>query len=130
MSDQDQKTTPGVNEFLLPFDEQELVPGTTSITRSIAHAVVIKDEDIFFLSEQDGSVPLEAGHGFGLYYHDCRFLSGYELRLGGRKPERLVCTADRGFQAVLGLSNVETRTTGGEVLPKQRVEIKWTRLVS
>src|SRR4030095_16453622 len=105
MSNQDQKAPPGVNEFSLPHDEHELVPGVTSITRSIAHAVVIKDEDIFFLCEPDGSVPLEPGHGFGLYYHDCRFLSGYELKLGGRKPDNLVRTADRGFMTVLGLSN-------------------------
>src|SRR5262245_45888639 len=99
MSDQDQKTLLGVNELSLPHDEQELVPGVTSITRSIAHAVVIKDGDIFFLCEPDGAAPLETGHGFGLYYHDCRFLSGYELRVGGRGPDPLVWNADRGFQS-------------------------------
>src|SRR5262249_45687575 len=130
MSDQDQKTASGVNEFLFSPDEQELVPGTTSSTRSIAHAVVIKDEDIFFLCEPDGSVPFEAGHGFGLYYHDCRFLSGYELRVGGRKPDRLVWTADRGFLAVLGLSNADIRTTDGRALPRHNIEIKWSRLIS
>jgi glycogen debranching enzyme len=119
-----------VNELSLPHDEQELVPGATSIARSIAHAVVIKDEDIFFLCEPDGSAPLEPGHGFGLYYHDCRFLSGYELRLGGRKPDRLVWNADRGFLAVLGLSNADIRMTDGRTLPKHSVEIKWSRLVS
>jgi glycogen debranching enzyme len=130
MSDQDQKTTLGVNELSLPHDEQELVPGVTSITRSIAHAVVIKDGDIFFLCEADGSAPLEAGHGFGLYYNDCRFLSGYELKLGGRRPDPLVWNADLGFLAVLGLSNAEIRTTEGRTLPRHCVEIKWSRLVS
>src|SRR5215813_9666694 len=130
MPNQDQKTELGVNEFSLPHDEQELVPGTTSITRSITHAVVIKDGDVFFLCEPDGGVPLEAGHGFGLYYHDCRFLSGYELRLGGKKPDRLVWTADRGFLAVLGLSNNDIRTLDGRALLKHNVEIKWSRLVS
>jgi glycogen debranching enzyme len=130
MQDQDQKTEVGVNEFSLPHDEQELVPGTTSITRSITNAVVIKDGDVFFLCEPDGSVPLEVGHGFGLYYHDCRFLNGYELRLGGKKPDRLVWTADRGFLAVLGLSNNDIRTLDGRALLKHNVELKWSRLVS
>ena len=130
MSDQDQKTTPGVNELSLPHDEQELVPGVTSITRSIAHAVVIKDGDIFFLCETDGAAPLETGHGFGLYYNDCRYLGGYELKVGGRKPDRLVWNADRGFLALLGLSNAEIRTTEGRTLPRHCVEIKWSRLVS
>src|SRR5215813_314893 len=130
MSDQIQKTAPGVNGLSLAPGEQELVPGVTSITRSIAHAVVIKDGAIFFLCEPDGAVPLEAGHGFGLYYNDCRFLSGYELRLGGRKLDRLVWNADPGFLAVLGLSNAEIRTTDGRTLPRHSLEIKWSRLVS
>src|SRR5262249_50987224 len=102
----------------------------TSTTRSIADAVVIKDEDLFFLCDPEGSVPLEAGHGFGLYYHDCRFLNGYELRLSGRKPDRLVWTADQGFLAVLGLSNTDIKMTDGCALPKHSVEIKWSRLIS
>ena len=130
MSDQDQKTTIEVSDLSLPHDDQELVPGATSITRSIARAVVIKDGDIFFICEPDGAAPLEAGHGFGLYYHDCRFLSGYELRLGGRRPDQLVWNAECGFLAVLGLSNAEIRTTDGRTLPRHSVEIKWSRLVS
>ena len=130
MSDQDQKTTLGVNEFSLPQDERELVPGATSITRSIARVVVIKDGDIFFLCEPDGSAPLEMGHGFGLYYHDCQFLSGYELKLGGRRPDQLVWNADSGFLAVLGLSNAEIRMTDGRILPRHSLEIKWSRLIS
>ncbi len=130
MSEPEKKKAPAVNEFLLPHEEQGLVPGATSGTRSIAHAVVIKDEDVFFLCEPDGSVPIEAGHGFGLFYHDCRFLSGYELRVGGRKPEPLVWNADRGFEAVLGLSNADIRTTDGRLLPRHSVEIKWTRMIS
>jgi len=130
MSDQNQITSASVNDLSLGPAEQELVPGVTSITRSIAHAVVIKDGAIFFLCEPDGAVPLEAGHGFGLYYNDCRFLSGYELRLGGRKLDRLVWNADPGFLAVLGLSNAEIRTTDGRTLPRHSLEIKWSRLVS
>src|SRR5262249_18839608 len=130
MHAKEQKIETGESEFLSIYDEQELVPGRTSSTRSITDAVVIKDEDVFFLCDPEGSVSLEAGHGFGLYYHDCRYLSGYELRLSGRKPDRLVWTADQGFQAVLGLSNTDIRMTNGSVLPKHSVEIKWSRLIS
>ncbi len=47
--------------------------GRSSVTGSIAHAIVLKDRDLFFLSEADGSVPLKGDHGLGLYYHDCRY---------------------------------------------------------
>src|SRR5262249_19066141 len=126
----EQKTESGESEFLSIYDEQELVPGRTSSTRSITDAVVIKDEDVFFLCDPEGSVPLEPGHGFGLYYLDCRFLNGYELRLSGRKPDRLVGTADQGFLAVLGLSNTDIKMTNGSMLPKHSVELKWSRLIS
>jgi glycogen debranching enzyme len=119
-----------MNNLLSNSNGHELVPSAAALTRSIAHAVVIKDEDIFFLCEPDGSVPLEAGHAFGLYYHDCRILNGYELRLGGRKPDRLVWTADDGSLAVLGLSNADIRTYDGRPLPRHSVEIRWSRRVS
>lgn len=111
-------------------DEQSLVPGTTAIKRSIAHAVVIKDEEMFFLAETDGSVPLERGHGFGLYYRDCRFLDGYELRVGGKRPEVLVWNADRGYLATIGLSNGDIEMPDGRPLVKHKVEIRWSRLIS
>ena len=82
-----------------------LVPEVHSIKGNVAEALVIKNGNLFFLSEPDGTVPLAPGHGFGLYYHDCRFLNGYELKISGRKPELLVRNADRGFMATLGLSN-------------------------
>src|SRR5262245_20305447 len=125
-----QKVEAGGHEFSTFSDEQELVPGTTSIMRNITNAVVIKDEDMFFLCDPEGSVPLEAGHGFGLYYHDCRYLNGYDLRLSGRKPDPLVWTADQGFLAVLGLANSDLRMTDSRVLPKHSIEIKWSRLIS
>jgi hypothetical protein len=85
-----------------PQEQQErqqrvLTPGTPAIVRSIADAVVIKDENIFFLTAPDGRVPLGDDHGFGLYYHDGRFLNGYELQLAGTTPQALVSTAERGF---------------------------------
>ena len=54
-----------------------------SATSGIADAVVAKHEDIFFLSRHDGCVPLRGRHGLGLYYHDCRYLDGYELKIAG-----------------------------------------------
>ncbi|HSC42351.1 MAG TPA: hypothetical protein VLH17_08745, partial [Candidatus Binatia bacterium] len=37
--------------------------GRSAVTRSIAKAVVLKHRDLFFLSEEDGSVPLKGEHG-------------------------------------------------------------------
>src|SRR5438477_9165903 len=110
-------------------ENPNLVPEVHSIKGSVAEALVIKNGNLFFLSEPDGTVPLAPGHGFGLYYHDCRFLNGYELKICGRKPEVLVRNADRGFMATLGLSNPDLDADGKSLL-KHSVEIRWERVVS
>lgn len=110
-------------------DYGDLAPSTSLITRSTANALVIKDEDVFFLTDTDGTVPLEKGHGFGLYYHDCRYLNGYELRLAGRKPESLVWSAEQGFMATLGLSNPDMMLEDGRLLHRHSAEIRWSRVL-
>ena len=103
--------------------------GRSSTTRSIATAVVVKDGDIFFLCEPNGDVPLGGEHGLGLYYHDCRFLNGYEMKLADAKPEVLVATAARGFMAILELTNPDIKMPGGALLKKEELGIKWERVI-
>lgn len=98
-----------------------------SFTSSIASAAVIKSEGMFFLMSNDGGVPVSGGHGLGLYYHDCRYLDGYELELNEGEPRVLACTASEGDSAVLELTNPDatgkkTRGAGSEVLG-----IRWER---
>ena len=102
--------------------------GRSSVTRSIAHAIVLKDRDLFFLSEDDGSVPLKGNHGLGLYYHDCRYLSGYEFKLGAAKPTVLVCTGVSGFGATLELTNPDLRINNHDLIRKDEIGIKFERL--
>jgi glycogen debranching enzyme len=109
--------------------QRVLTQGTPAIVRSIAEAVVIKDENIFFLTEPDGRVPLDDDHGFGLYYHDCRFLNGYELKLAGTTPQALVSTAERGFMAVFQLANLDIRMADGTLIRKEEIGVKWERVI-
>ena len=103
--------------------------GRSSVTRSIAHAIVLKDRDLFFLSEEDGAVPLKGDHGLGLYYHDCRYLSGYEFKLGAARPTMLVCTAASGFGATLELSNPDLRINNRYLIRKDEIGIQLERLL-
>jgi glycogen debranching enzyme len=97
-------------------------------THSIASAVVIKDEDIFFLTDQDGDVALKGPHGFGLFHHDCRFLNGYELRIAGTRPCHLTSTAGQGFQSVFELANEELHVDN-EYIPQNQLGVKWEHLI-
>jgi glycogen debranching enzyme len=109
--------------------QRVLKGGQSAITRGIAHAIVIKDENIFFLAEPSGDVPLGGEHGLGLYYHDCRYLNGYELRLAGVAPDMLSANAGQGAQAVFQLTNPDLQLPDGTTLQKEELSITWTRVV-
>jgi N-terminal domain of (some) glycogen debranching enzymes len=120
--------------YVSPQEQQErkqrvVTQGTPAIVRSIADAVVIKDGNFFFLTEPDGRVPLGGDHGFGLYYHDCQFLNGYELKLAGTIPQALVSSAERGFMAVFQLTNPDIRMADDTLICKEEIGMKWERVI-
>ena len=100
--------------------QRVLMQGTSSITRGISDAIVVKNENVFFLSKPDGNVPLVGSHGFGLYYHDCRYLNGYELKLVDAELSVLVSDAAQGFAAVFELTNPELQIGEGEHIKRTR----------
>ncbi len=104
-----------------------LTHAAPSVTRSIAEAVVLKDGDVFFLTESDGQVPTGPGEGFGLYYRDCRYLDGYHLRIDGRKPLVLGSSAQEGCFAVYELTNGEHPDGGADTMPKDSLGVRWER---
>jgi glycogen debranching enzyme len=108
--------------------QQVLTRGRSTVVGSITEAVVAKDGEPFFLCEPDGQVPLDGHHGFGLYLHDCRFLRGYELTIGGQAPDGLAATEASGTTLVMELANPDIQD-GDTVIPKERIGITWKRRV-
>jgi glycogen debranching enzyme len=98
-----------------------------SFTSSIADATVIKCEGLFFLMSPDGSVPVRGVHGLGLYYHDCRYLDGYELQLNGGSPRVLAVTAPEGDRAVLELTNPDTSGKKSAGAGSEVLGVRWER---
>ena len=96
---------------------------------NVAQAVVIKDEDVFFLCDRAGNVPLGNEQGFGLYYHDCRFLQGYELSIAGTCLNSLASTSQHGFMSEFVLTNPDLKQPDGSALPKQSIGIEWRRII-
>jgi glycogen debranching enzyme len=99
------------------------------MTAAIADAIVVKDGAIFLLTYPDGGVPFGDGHGLGLYYHDCRYLDGYEMLLNETRPQPLVGTAAAGFKAILELTNADFTAESGATVQKESIGIKWERMV-
>ena len=101
--------------------------GRASTTSSIAQAVVMKHDELFFLCQPNGDVPMDQAHGLGLYYHDCRYLNGYELRLAGIPADRLSSDASGGFWCTFELTNPDLKSAGAPLVEKEQVGIKWDR---
>jgi len=93
---------------------------------SIADAIAIKEGDVFVLTRPDGSVPMSDNYGLGLYYHDCRFLDGWEIRINGQPLYAIVATAETGFSAIFELTNPvlfdDARHT---TIPPEALGIRW-----
>jgi glycogen debranching enzyme len=80
--------------------------------------VVAKNGEPFFICPPDGQVPVGRHHGYGLFHHDCRFLSGYEVTVGGRRPSALGAVEGSGAKLVMEVNDPELR---------QQVGLTWTR---
>lgn len=110
-------------------EHSALTKSVPSITESIANAIVVKNENLFLVTRPDGNIPFEGNHGFGLYYHDCRFLNGYQIRLAGSQPHVLVANAGAGFRAVFELTNPEINLGVAGHIPRDQIGIKWERMI-
>lgn len=102
---------------------------SSTAPRNVARAVVIKAGDVFFLSEQNGELPAKNQDGFGLYYHDCRYLDGYRIRLAGTPPNVLVSTVNRGSIAEFELTNEQLQVPGGKTVPVQTFGVHLQRVI-
>lgn len=96
---------------------------------NITNAVVIKDVDVFVLCQTDASFPLDDDQGFGLYYHDCRFLKGYELSMGKSPLNALASSAAHGYEAEFELTNRDLGSSPKSRVKKQSVGFNWQRIV-
>jgi glycogen debranching enzyme len=109
--------------------EETLTKARPAMADSLADAIVIKNENVFFVARPDGNVPLRNSHGMGLYYHDCRYVNGYEIELAGTKPAHLSASSVQGSIGVFTLTNPRIELMGGGILEEEELGITWRRLI-
>ncbi|MGI8780515.1 MAG: amylo-alpha-1,6-glucosidase [Solirubrobacteraceae bacterium] len=110
-----------------PAEQAEPPPGALV---NLAETIVIKEENVFVVSQRDGSLPVDGSHPLGVYSDDCRFLSGHELRVNGVRPRLLIASAAPGSESVHELTNPAMPLPGGRVLPLQSMQIRLERYVT
>jgi N-terminal domain of (some) glycogen debranching enzymes len=65
-----------------------------TLSNSIINGMVIRDDELTLVMQEDGEIPIIENYGYGLYYHDCRYLSGFLMRLMDTPPHGF-CPATR-----------------------------------
>lgn len=98
--------------------------------QDIRDTIVIKEEDLFLLTDLNGNVPRGNINGLGLYYQDTRFLSTYEVVLEGIPPTYLLSTGELRFAEVQELTNPDLRLPNGVLVPKESLALHRERVIT
>jgi glycogen debranching enzyme len=90
---------------------------------------VIKENDLFLMTNKNGDIPVDDNFGLGLYTKDTRFLSRMELFINDRRPILLSSVAAENYLATIRLTNEHMEKEGELILWRESLEIERKRLV-
>ncbi|PLT28601.1 amylo-alpha-1,6-glucosidase [Peribacillus deserti] len=90
---------------------------------------VIKENDLFLLTDDKGNIPGNHPYGLGLYTKDTRFLSRLDIRINGEEPILLSSDAAENYMAEILLTNPHMEKDGNLILWRESIEIKRTRFI-
>src|SRR2546425_13379549 len=89
------------------LDEELLPEAEPMAIQDIRDALVIRERDLFLLTDMAGQGPRGNTNRYGLYYEDTPDLSRYEVSFSPGQPMVLLSTAERGYSS----EHVLTHTT-------------------
>jgi glycogen debranching enzyme len=90
-----------------------------TLSTNIINEMVIRDDELMFVTQEDGEIPITENYGYGLYYHDCRYLSGFLMRLMDTPPTHVLSSDERGFRSTLMVTNPEIKDCMDTTVPKE-----------
>jgi glycogen debranching enzyme len=90
---------------------------------------VIKENDLFLLTDTNGNITENHPYGLGLYTKDTRFLSKLDLKINGEDPILLASDAAENYMAKILLTNPHMEKDGELILWRESVEIERTRFI-
>jgi glycogen debranching enzyme len=111
------------------LDEGLLPEAEPMAIQDIRDALVIRERDLFLLTDIGGQVPRGNTNGFGLYYADTRYLSGYDLSFSLAKPLVLLSTAELGYGSEHVLTNPTLVDLEGRRVPSGTIEVRRLRIL-
>ena len=107
-----------------------LLPEAESMeVQDIRDALVIRERDLFLLTDNTGEVPEDNINGYGLYFADTRYLSTFEFSMAENKSMVLLSTAEPGYSSEQVLTNYTMTDLDGRKIPRATVQVHRTRVV-
>ncbi len=101
---------------------------SVSLKSAAIDTIALKEGPYVVISAEDGSMtPADAG--LGLYVHDVRFLSAFEVRINGLLPLPLGASDRQTYVATVQLVNPALELADGRVLPPQAISIRRARFI-
>ncbi len=97
--------------------------------QDIRDALVIRERDLFLLTDKTGEVPQGNTNGYGLYFADTRYVSTFEFSLAEKKSMVLLSTAELGYSSEHVLTNYAMTDLDGREVPRATVQVHRTRVV-
>lgn len=118
-------------QALIPTEGQPLMPqGEPIALANIQDALIIKENNVFLMTDQEGNLPPDSCEGYGLYKDDTRYLSVYDFSFGKTRPTVLLSTADLGYSSEHHLTNLTMTAVDGTTLPKESLEVTRQRIIN
>ncbi len=86
----------------------------------------IKRNNIFLVTNEEGSVLSGTMSGYGLYLGDTRFLSRFEVQLNGKKPVMLSSSTETGHSFIIISTNLKIpdNVNPEYFIPQETIQIK------
>lgn len=94
---------------------------------TIAQTLVLKEDDVFIVSDDNGNVSRETAEG--LYYHDTRYLSVFSLKVNGQDLELLNSSGEQNYMANLEFANFYFSLDDDTKVRTQTIKFERTRFI-
>ncbi len=92
--------------------------------------VALKEDALVLVTEDDGSLPLGGTSPLGLYYRDTQYLSGFALRVNGRRPLLLSVNDEQAYVATFQLMESTGEMLGTARHVQETLSIRRTRFLA
>src|SRR5215216_2820228 len=89
-------------------------------TGSVLERAVLKEGQLFLVTDRAGDIKALNLEGHGLYYRDTRHLSLYEMDISGTRLALLSAAGELNFMSNLQFANEMLLGQGGDVLAESR----------